>query len=52
MMAISTHPYITGAAHRIKYFDMIFDYISRFQGVEFMTGSEILDWYNSQVGAG
>ncbi len=52
VMAISTHPYITGAAHRIKYFDMIFDYISRFQGVEFMTGSEILDWYNSQVGAG
>ena len=52
VMAISTHPYITGAAHRIKYFDMIFDYISRFQGVEFMTGSEILDWYNTQVGAG
>ena len=32
VMAISTHPYITGVSHRIKYFDMIFDYISRFQG--------------------
>ena len=52
VMAISTHPYITGVSHRIKYFDMIFDYISRFQGVSFMTGSEVLDWYNSQVGAG
>ena len=47
VMAISTHPYITGAPHRIKYYDMIFDYIRRFEGVVFMTGSEILDWYNS-----
>ena len=52
VMCISTHPYITGAAHRIKYYDAIFDYISRFEGVVFMTGSEILDWYNSQVGNG
>ncbi len=47
VMAISTHPYITGVAHRIKYFEMIFDYIRPFEGVLFMTGSEILDWYNS-----
>ena len=51
IMAISTHPYITGVPHRIKYFDMIFDYISQFQGVAFMTGSEILDWYNAETGA-
>ena len=51
IMAISTHPYITGAPHRIKYYDMIFDYIRQFEGVVFMTGSEILDWYNS-VSAG
>jgi len=49
VMAISTHPYITGAAHRIKYFDMIFDYLRQFEGVVFMTGSEILDWYNAAV---
>ena len=52
VMCISTHPYITGAAHRIKYYDAIFDYISRFEGVVFMTGSEILDWYNGAVGMG
>ena len=49
VMCISTHPYITGAAHRIKNYDAIFDYISRFAGVVFMTGSEILDWYNGEV---
>ena len=47
IMAISTHPYITGVPHRIKYYDMIFDYIQQFEGVVFMTGSEILDWYRS-----
>jgi hypothetical protein len=47
IMAISTHPYITGVPHRIKYYDMIFHYISQFAGVVFMTGSEILDWYTS-----
>ena len=52
VMCISTHPYITGAAHRIKYYDAIFEYISRFEGVVFMTGSEILDWYNQETGNG
>jgi peptidoglycan/xylan/chitin deacetylase (PgdA/CDA1 family) len=47
IMAISTHPYITGVPHRIKYFDMLFAYIRQFAGVIFMTGSEILDWYNA-----
>ena len=51
IMCISTHPYITGVPHRIKYYDMIFDYIRQFEGVVFMTGSEILDWYNAAVGA-
>ena len=41
-MAISTHPYITGVPHRIKYYDMIFNYIRQFAGVVFMTGSEFL----------
>jgi hypothetical protein len=47
IMAISTHPYITGVPHRIKYYDMIFNYIRQFAGVVFMTGSEILDWYTT-----
>ncbi|PKB73423.1 MAG: polysaccharide deacetylase [SAR202 cluster bacterium Io17-Chloro-G7] len=52
IMCISTHPYITGVPHRIKYYNMIFDYIKQFEGVVFMTGSEILDWYNSESGTG
>ena len=47
IMCISTHPYITGVPHRIKYYNMIFEYMKKFEGVLFMTGSEILDWYNS-----
>jgi allantoinase len=47
VMAISTHPYITGVPYRIRYFEMTFDYIKQFEGVVFMTGSEILDWYKS-----
>ena len=49
IMCVSTHPYITGAAHRIKYYAQIFDYLSRFEGVVFMTGSEILDWYKGAM---
>ena len=45
IMAMSTHPYITGVPHRIRYYDQIFEYIKGHEGVLFMTGSEILDWY-------
>jgi len=45
VMAIAVHPYVTGAPHRIKYFDRIFQYMKRYEGVLFMTGSEIIDWY-------
>ena len=46
IMAISTHPYITGVPHRIRFYDQIFQYIEKHEGVLFMTGSQILDWYN------
>jgi hypothetical protein len=49
IMCVSTHPYITGAAHRIKYYDKIFEYIKQHDDVVFMTGSEILDWYNEET---
>ena len=52
VMAVSTHPYITGVPYRIKYYNQIWEYIRQFQGVVFMTGSEILDWYNGAVGGG
>jgi allantoinase len=49
IMGISMHPYVSGAAHRTKYVDMLLEYIKRHEGVLFMTGEEILDWYDSVV---
>ncbi len=48
IMAIAVHPYVSGASHRIKYFDMIFRYMKRRRGVVFWKGEEILDWFNRQ----
>ncbi|MCP8882393.1 polysaccharide deacetylase family protein [Devosia sp. XJ19-1] len=48
VMAISIHPYLTGAPHRIKYLEMLYDYILSHEGVAMLTGSEILDWFKSQ----
>ncbi len=47
VMAVSTHPYITGQAHRIAFFDQLLDYMKGFEGVVFMTGGEVLDWYRA-----
>jgi allantoinase len=51
VMAISIHPYLTGVPHRIKYLEMLYDYILSHEGVVMWTGAEILDWYRSQVPA-
>jgi allantoinase len=51
VMAISIHPYLTGVPHRIKYLEMLYDYILGHEGVVMWTGAEILDWYRSQVPA-
>ena len=45
IMAISLHPFLTGAPHRIKYLEELYDYIGSKPGVCMMTGEEILDWY-------
>ena len=45
VMAISVHPYITGAPHRTKYFRRIFETIHKRRDVLFWTGEQILDWY-------
>jgi len=52
VMAISIHPYLTGVPHRIKYLEMLYDYILGHEGVVMWTGAEILDWYRTQVPAG
>lgn len=51
IMAISIHPYITGVPHRIKYLEELLDYVGSHEGVCWMTGSEIGDWYRSQMNA-
>lgn len=49
IMAISIHPFLTGVPHRIKYLEALYDYVLGHDGVLMWTGSEILDWYLSQV---
>jgi len=45
VMAISVHPYIMGAPHRVKYFRRIFEKIRKKKDVLFRTGAQIADWY-------
>lgn len=52
VMAVSVHPYIMGAAHRIKYYKQIFDYLTGFDDVRFVTAEEVLDWYLDATTAG
>ncbi len=48
VMAISVHPYITGAPHRIAYLRKLYEYISSRDGVVICTGEEILDFYQGR----
>jgi peptidoglycan/xylan/chitin deacetylase (PgdA/CDA1 family) len=49
VMAITIHPYLTGAPHRIKYLEMLYDYILSHEAVVMWTGAQILDWYNAET---
>lgn len=49
VMAISIHPYLTGAPHRIKYLEELYDYILGHDQVVVWTGAEILDWYKAEL---
>ena len=49
VLAIGVHPYVTGAAHRIKYFEELYNYINKHEGVLHWTGEQIHDWYAKQV---
>lgn len=51
VMAISVHPYVTGVPHRIRYLEELLDHIAGFDGVAFMTASQIGDWYREQMDA-
>jgi len=49
VMAISVHPYITGAPHRIGYLEKLYEYIRARPGVCLWTGEQILDWFKTQT---
>ena len=49
ILAIGVHPYVTGQAHRIKYFEQLYAYINKHPGVVHWTGQQIYDWYVKQV---
>ena len=48
VMAISVHPYITGAPHRIAYLEKLYEYLLARENILMWTGEQILDWYKSQ----
>ena len=48
IMAISAHPYIMGAPHRLRYFREALEAIRSRGDVLFWTGEDILDWYLAQ----
>jgi len=52
VMAISIHPYLTGAPHRIGYLEKLYDHILAHEGVVMWTGSQILDWHLAEEAAG
>jgi len=45
VMALSMHPYIMGAPHRVKYLRRIFEAIRKKSDVLFWTGAQIADWF-------
>lgn len=45
ILAIAIHPYLSGQPARSKYLEAIYEYFSKFEGVLYWTGEEILDWY-------
>lgn len=49
VMCIALHPFLIGAAHRIKYLDSALAYLASHEGVWFATGSEIVDAYKQSA---
>ena len=48
-MCIALHPFLIGAAHRIKYLDSALAYIASHDKVWFATGSEMTDAYKASL---
>lgn len=48
VMAFGVHPYVSGAAHRIRYFEEMLDLFASRPGVAFWNGDSIHDWFKRQ----
>jgi len=48
VLAFGVHPYVSGAAHRIRYFEEMLDGMLSRPGVRMMQGEEIRDWFVAQ----
>ncbi len=48
IMAFGVHPYVSGAAHRIRYFEEMLDFFAQQPGVSFWTGDQIHEWFAAQ----
>ncbi len=46
IMAIAVHPFLSGVPHRIKYLQNALNYLRKHADVRFMTGEQILGWYD------
>jgi peptidoglycan/xylan/chitin deacetylase (PgdA/CDA1 family) len=49
VLSFGVHPYISGAAHRAKYFDAMLRYFRSRKDVVFWQGEQIFDWFSGQV---
>ena len=49
ILAFGVHPYVSGAAHRVKYFDAMLAFLRKHKDVLFWNGQQIHDWFTAQV---
>ncbi len=47
VMSFALHPYITGVPHRIGMLESLLDRLMAMEGVTWMQGDHIADWYHS-----
>jgi allantoinase len=52
VMSMSVHPYIIGAAHRMKYFEAALDHILSADDVWFTSAEDIYDWFATRIDNG